>query len=60
MAELLLISVFLIILGIGGFIADYIFPHIGPLQRYIDSLPMLDDYEDPNEEIDILWEEKAS
>lgn len=60
MIELMLFSVFLIILGIGGFIADYIFPHIGPLQRYIDSLPMLDDYEEADEETDILWEEKAS
>lgn len=42
MVELAMLSVFLFILAIGGFVADYIFPHIKPLQRYIDSLPMME------------------
>lgn len=37
---------FMLVLGIGGFIADYIFPHIPFIQNYIDSLP---DYEDDEE-----------
>lgn len=63
MVELAILSVFLLILGIGGLIADYVFPHIGPLQRRIDSLPMLEDEE---EELltercsDILPEEEAA
>lgn len=39
-------SVFLIVLGVGGVIADYILPRIPFLKRYADSLP---DYEDDNE-----------
>ena len=31
------------ILGIGGIVADYIFPRIPPLCRWIDSLPEKDD-----------------
>lgn len=30
MVELAMLSVFLFILAIGGFVADYIFPHITP------------------------------
>lgn len=37
---------FMLVLGIGGFIADYIFPRIPFIQNYIDSLP---DYEDDEE-----------
>lgn len=40
------LAVFLGILGIGALIADYIFPHIPFIQRYLDSLP---DYEDDEE-----------
>lgn len=43
---LIILSVFLSILGIGGLIADYIFPHIPFIQNYLDSLP---DYEDDEE-----------
>lgn len=32
MVELAMLSVFLFILAIGGFVADYIFQHIKPLQ----------------------------
>lgn len=60
MVELMILCWFLIILGIGCFVADYIFPHIGPLEHYIERLPMMDDYEESDEETDILWEEKAS
>lgn len=43
---LIILSVFLGILGIGGLIADYIFPHIPFIRRYLDSLP---DYEEDEE-----------
>lgn len=43
---LIILSVFLGVLGIGGLIADYIFPHIPFIQNYLDSLP---DYEDDEE-----------
>jgi hypothetical protein len=36
----------LFILGIGCIVADYIFPHIRPLQRWLESLPEWDDDED--------------
>lgn len=39
-------AVYLLILGIGGIIADYVLPHIRPLNRWIDSLP---EYEDDSE-----------
>lgn len=46
MAELLILPVYLLILGVGGLIADYVFPHIPPLERFIESLPlMVDDLE---------------
>ena len=32
----------LLILGIGGLIADYVFPHIPFIERFIDSLPEWD------------------
>lgn len=34
-----------LILGIGGLIADYVFPHIPFIERLIDSLPEWDDEE---------------
>lgn len=33
----------LLTLGIGGLIADYVFPHIPLIERFIDSLPEWDD-----------------
>lgn len=38
-------SAILLILGIGGLIADYMFPHIPFIERFIDSLPEWDDEE---------------
>lgn len=35
----------LLILGIGGLIADYVFHHIPFIERFIDSLPEWDDEE---------------
>ena len=35
----------LLILGIGGLVADYVFPHIPFIERFIDSLPEWDDEE---------------
>ena len=29
-----------IVLTIGCIVADYIFPHIGPIERFIESLPL--------------------
>ena len=37
---------FMIMLGVGCFVADYIFPHIPFLNRWLDSLP---DFEDDDE-----------
>lgn len=38
---------FLALLAVGGFAADYIFPHIAPLERWINTLPVMqDDKED--------------
>ena len=39
------VAAILLTLGIGGLVADYIFPHIKPLERFLDSLPMMDDEE---------------
>jgi len=39
-------AVFLGVLAIGGFIADYILPRIPFLKRYFDSLQGLDDEDD--------------
>lgn len=50
--DLMILAGFLMVLGIGALIADYVFPHIPPIQRYIDSLP---DYEDDEE----LYQEEA-
>lgn len=38
-------SAILLILGIDGLIADYVFPHIPFIERFIDSLPEWDDEE---------------
>lgn len=38
---LAILGAFLLILAIGGIIADYILPHIEPLNRFINSLPMM-------------------
>ena len=34
---------FLIVLGIGGLIADYVFPHIPFIERFLDTLPDWDE-----------------
>lgn len=44
--DLGILAVFLLALSVGGLVADYVFPHIPFIQRYIDSLP---DYEDEEE-----------
>lgn len=41
MVELMILAAYLGILSIGGIVADYIFPKIPPLVKYIDSLPMM-------------------
>ena len=42
----IILSGFLVVLGVGAFIADVIFPRIPFLNRWLDSLP---DYEDDDE-----------
>ncbi len=37
---------FLAVLGVGGLIADYVFPHIPFIQRFLDTLPDWDEDED--------------
>lgn len=44
--DLMILAGFLVVLGIGALIADYVFPHIPFIQRYLDRLP---DYEDDEE-----------
>lgn len=51
--DLMILAGFLMVLGIGALIADYIFPHIPRIKRYIDSLP---DYEDDEE----LYQEEVA
>ena len=41
MSELLILMGLFAVLAIGGLITDYIFPHIEPINRFIDSLPMM-------------------
>lgn len=50
MVELAILAGFLFVLAICGFVADYILPHIGPLNRFIDGLPMMVDETDEYEE----------
>lgn len=44
--DLMVLAGFMAVLGIGALIADYVFPNIPFIQRYLDSLP---DYEDDEE-----------
>lgn len=43
--NLLILCGFLMVLGIGCLIADFVFPHIPFIQRWLDSLPDWDDEE---------------
>lgn len=43
---LIYITGIFLVLAACGFCADYILPHIKPLNLYIDSLPMMADEED--------------
>ncbi len=36
---------FMVALTIGGLVADYVLPHIGPIERYLESLPDFEDDE---------------
>lgn len=37
---LVIVGGFLFTLALGGLVADYIFPRIKPLERFLDTLPM--------------------
>lgn len=52
--HLFLLCVLLLVLGVGCLIADFVFPHNRPLQKWLDSLP---EYED-DAEIARLYEEE--
>ena len=52
--DLMILAGFLVVLGIGALIADYDFPHIPFIQRYLDRLP---DYED-DEEVERQYREE--
>lgn len=52
--NLAILCVFLLVLGIGCLIADFAFPHIPFLQKWLESLP---EYED-DAEIARLYEEE--
>ena len=45
MVALAILTGYLLILFVGGLIADHVFPHIPFIQRFLDSLP---DWEDEN------------
>lgn len=38
---LAILAGYLLILALGGVVADYILPHIRPLERWINTLPMM-------------------
>lgn len=46
MVELMIMAGFLMVLAVAGFVADYILPHIKPLERWIESLPQWEDEDD--------------
>lgn len=56
MDDLFILSVYLgafaVLLAVGGFIADYIFPHIPFIENWLNSLP---DYEDEEGEEKIIY-----
>lgn len=52
--DLMILAGFLVVLGIGALIADYVFPHIPFIQRYLDRLR---DYED-DEEVERQYREE--
>lgn len=59
MPELLILMGMFAVLAIGGLISDYILPHIEPLNRFIDSLPMMQDgYDESN--IECTRKERAA
>ena len=52
--DLMVLAGFMVVLGIGALIADYVFSHIPFIQRYLDRLP---DYED-DEEVERQYREE--
>ena len=44
--DLMILAGFLVVLGIGALIADYVFPHIPFIQRYLDRLHYYEDDEE--------------
>lgn len=59
MPELMILAGLFVVLTVGGLVADYIFPHIGPINRFIDSLPMMRDDHDA-ENIERTRKERAA
>lgn len=45
MVELLILTGYLLILSVGCLIADYVFPRIPFIERFLDSLPAFEDDE---------------
>lgn len=39
----MILTGFLLVLAAVGFVADYILPHIKPLERWLESLPQWED-----------------
>ncbi len=48
--DLGILAVFLLALGVGGLVADHVFPHIPFIQHYLDSLPDFEEEEDFDEQ----------
>ena len=49
---LAILSVYFVLIGLGGIVADYILPHIYLLDRYFDTLP---EWEDDAEYSAEIW-----
>ncbi len=43
---LIILTPFLGVMCVGCFVADYILPHIKPLERWLETLPMMEDDDD--------------
>lgn len=54
------LGVILLALGAGCLIADFVFPHIRPLERYLDSLPEFEDDEEIARRYEAIRRKKAA
>ncbi len=60
MVELVIMTGFCLVLAIAGVVADYMLPHIKPLNKWINSLPMAQAVDAEYEVIEEPEESKAT